>query len=246
MGTRVISVIDVDDQETWPPVLRDWVAERASSPVIAGELAGGGLSVRLAEEDEALRSLFQDDSVLVYHCCRLLPHEIESIRERGLRPLSRELVQSRLDGAYTHGYISRAEQTHLLASSVYAFNEQQNRENKVCFMWGRAALEDTAGCHLLLSTWGGEAIYWADVDDAPRWARIGRPTVVVARINVSLPRDQCLVFPGLGQVLTEAASGRPDVAGEIHYHAAVVAEDIVDLWHPGDPEYDRYPNLPRD
>jgi hypothetical protein len=233
-------VIDLDDHGSWPVELLHWV--RAQAEPYRGEaLKPGDLPLSLCELDDELRALVGERKLLAYHCTRLLEHEGDDVRERGLRLLTRELVNSRIARAVEVGAVPPAD-GGLRTNSVYALRHTAGRDGQVCFVVGRAVFDkDPSGCEPLLSRWGGEAIYWAlfDEPDAPRQ---GRPSIVLARIDVA---DVFHTAPGLTATFVGAVLAL-DVWADVHVQVTVPPEDILRVWRPGDPQYDRHPELPRD
>ena len=107
-------------------------------------------------------------------------------------------------------------------------------------------VEEVLGCDSLLSIWGGEGIYMAAGDMWPELRELGRPAIVVAAIDLSSERgirhvaraQVQKVFVGIELDLQLAIA-------DVFYRTPVPPEDILDVWHPGDEEYDRFPDLPR-
>jgi hypothetical protein len=243
MAPKHHEAVDPDDPATWPPDVLGWVRAEADRLAGMAEFASD-LSTALAEREHKLRALIAPRKVLVYHATRLLEHEIAEIRASGLVPLSRNLVNRRIRRAYECGLLTTAERDRLDANTVYALDEQEGREGQICFEVGRSAFDDSSsGFAWLLSLWGGEGIYWALADerDPPT---LGRPTIVVAQIDVAVPEDHLRVFPGLAPVFVGTVLRLPGRYGDVLFRPPVPASDILDLWHPGDPEYDRHPGLP--
>jgi hypothetical protein len=79
-------------------------------------------------------------------------------------------------------------------------------------------------------------------DDAPLVEPIGRPAIVVAQLHVSA---STITFPSLQKVFVGRLLGTERAAADVFYKEALPADDVVDVWQPGDPEYDRHLALPR-
>lgn len=212
----------------------------------------GDLGVPLEEEDEFI-ALLGSRPLLVYHCSRLLEFEVESVHREGLSALSAELVARKLDAAHAAGALTDAQLAHLHTSHVYALDNSAGRDGKVCVLVGRTSLDDKYGLERLLSLWGGEAIYWmhgVDRTDEPSSTggslrRLGRPAVVTLAVDLSEPgRDATLFFPPLSRLFVATLLALDEVRGEAHIPTAVHGQEVVDVWHPGHPEYDRHPTLP--
>jgi hypothetical protein len=199
--------------------------------------------------DTSFRDALAGHPLRAYHCTRLLDHETQDIRERGLRLLDNDLAASRLDGALASGAISPEEHDHLLANTVFAHRNSSGRLAQVCAVAGRDAFDEhVRGVWPLLSTWGGEAIYWAH-DRKPmkeRLARIGVPTIVVLDLDLDAPTpSRHLFFPDLEKVFVGVVLGLEGHSCDVFYHLGVPPTSIVDIWQPGHSEYDRHPELPR-
>ena len=244
----VPEAVDVTDPGTWPGPARDYVGHWAE------RLAGttrypSDLRVPLEDEDRFV-DLLGNHPLLVQHCSRLLDLEIGAIRRDGLAPLTRELVEGKLDAALAAGALTEEQRTRLGSEHVYAHENADGRDGVVCVTVGRAALDDEGGHERLLGIWGGEGIYWAFGDDSTgvgaTLRTLGRPAIVTLGIDLSRPgRDQTQFFPSLHRLFVAGFLGLDDVCGDAFIPTAVPGHEVVDIWHPGDAEYDRHPALPR-
>lgn len=229
---REPSLIEVDDPTTWPEEVVAWATEQSESSEVA-----------LMEQEPVLRDLLAKRPVGGYHCTRLLDHELGAIQKEGLRRLSQGLIEGRLRAAREAGALTIEQHDRLAARTVFGSRSARDREGQVCAILGRAALSaDPGGCVPLLSTWGGEGIYWANRETEPVLGRIGRPTVVVCALDLS-DANTAWTY-SLGAVFVSTARGEPTSA-DVFYRADVPAEDVLDLWQPGRSEYDRHRALPR-
>jgi hypothetical protein len=177
-----------------------------------------------------------------------LEHEAELIRKQGLRPFSGELFDDRIDAALQHGHLTTAEHGQLRASHMVAGGETHSRGDrlgKVCLLVGTDSLEDD-GLHPLMTSWGGEGIYFAagTVDMRSRLRQLGTPTVVVAAVPVLPTWWEMPIRPGTAHLLLGRWRNLSNARGSLQYRTAVSAENILEVWQPGHPEYDRHP-LPR-
>ena len=237
-------VIDPDEPTTWPIEIRRWGCAVAE-PLRGTSEFTSDLNSELIERDGEFRKLFAGRNVLAYHCTRLLDYEACAIREQGLQPLTRELVTGRIERAHRHGALAAAERTRLERQNVFALGDDAGREGQVCLILGRSAFDESAGgCEPLLSMWGGEAIYWAVADD-PNAPQLGRPSIAVARIDVSAADQELWIFPSLAKLFVGILLGTEGQYADVFLRAPVPAEDIMDIWQPGHAEYDRHPDLPR-
>ncbi len=236
-------VIDVSSQQTCPEDVRK-VVNRAAKRLRGSTRCCPDLV--LTEEEDAFRHMLGARLIRAFHCTRLLDHEVEAIRHDGLRPLTRELITDRVEAAYRSGALSQTEHDHLLEKHVFAVGNPMGREDQVCLVLPERML-DGDGVLPLLETWGGEAIYWSHSGTEFKRTRlqsIGRPSVVVASLDFSVPGEHfvCadLLHCFVGKVLNLS-----DVGADVFFKAPVPAKYIEAIWQPGDPRYDRHANLPR-
>lgn len=234
-------VVDVDRPETWPEATRRWTADRADR-LDAGHTCD--LPGWLDEKEDDLRATFGGRKLLAYHCTRLLPHELDSIRVQGLRLLDKALVQDRIAAAIEHG-LSATARAHAETGNIYAIKNLDHREHQVCFVIGRSTLDEHhSGCAPLLDHWGGEAIRGGPAD-SPALAGVGTATIVVARLNLTSSWRRSVTFPSLAKIFVGTLLGTEDRGADVFYRDPVPPQDVVDIWQPGHPEYDRHAQLPR-
>ncbi len=238
-------IIEVDDATSWP----DNVLRAATN--LAEQFRGSAnyaSDLKLLEFDEAFCKELAGSLVKAYHATRLLPHELALIREQGLLPLSKELVERRLNLAAQNSAITPAERDQLHAKNVFQIGNHGSRGDQVCLFLSTADLEDEAsGVDDLLSTWGGEAIYWnvIDAELGPRLKGLGIPTLVVAGLDLSVSEVNDSIFPGVAHVFVGRLLDLKKCDADVLLHRPVPPEHILDFWQPGSPEYDRFSELPR-
>jgi hypothetical protein len=232
--------IDVDEPDTWPAATRTWATARADS-VRGSTEHTADLALEL-DDEPAFRATFGDRPLLAYHCTRLRAREVDYVREHGLRLLSSELVRDRIEAAHAAAELSDDAYRFATTRNVYAIRNTTGREGQICFVLGRTTFDDDPwGCDPLLAYWGGEAMRGGP-DDAPLLKTIGRPAIVVAQLRVS---PSTITFPSLQKVFVGRLLGTERPAADVFYKEAVPANDVVDVWQPGDPEYERHQALPR-
>ncbi|MFJ3097927.1 hypothetical protein [Streptomyces hydrogenans] len=242
--------VDLDDPATWPTDLFDLIAELA--PAVPGGLDTGSdlhnEAGELAGYDDQVRGMLAGRLLRTYHATRLLDHEIEDVRAFGLHALTESALTDRVDRAIHAGSIpahylnALRESTALVHESPHAVHY---RFGEVSVVSSRQPLSQTWP-HRLLSNWGGEVRQFGPVWTDTKFEgirRIGRPSLIVAGIDVSTPAavvaGRELVFDFIGIHLGLAGNGVT-----IHYAADIPGEQIVDICHPGHPEYDRHPHFP--
>lgn len=243
--------VDVDDPSTWPVAVAEWVDEWAERKRGTTEYT---CDLRLIDQEAEFLKLFEGYLVRAYHCTRLLDHERAMILEHGLRPLSAELVTERIRRAHEAGAISDDERATFETGHQFVAKGWEERipgtENQVCLLISREVLDNHAhGCEPLLSTWGGEALYFpieANKKHSARLRLLGRASIVVADLDLSVSRyGKHRISAGLSAAFVGKKLGLLDQGVEIFYKAPVPAENIGAIWQPGDPGYDRHKKLPR-
>lgn len=166
------------------------------------------------------------------------------------RSLTEDFIDQKLASALAAGALTDKEVVHLASSTVFANGHTSGRLAKVCVVIGKDSLDDTFGVRPLLSRWGGEAIYWFHGDrEGPTGATLktlGRPTIVSLVADFSRPeRFSTEFWPALHKLFVARLLELDEVCGEAHIYDSIAADEVVDVWNPGDAEYDRHPTLPR-
>lgn len=240
------NVIDVDDTRTWTPRVHTFI-----EPFVE-RLAGtteytSDLAIR-PEDDDAFQATFTDLLLKVYHGTRLLDHEVTSIRQGGLQLTGEELVSGRIDAAWAAGAISDEDRDHLLRGNLFGGGEYvANREGQVCFFMSRLVFDDAvASIWRPMATWGGEVIYFGSGISGElesRLRQLGTPSIVVAGIDVSESWRVFLASPGILHSFVGKKLGLKPYDCDIFYRDIVPGTRILDIWQPGDSEFDRHTEL---
>ncbi|MEU1290260.1 hypothetical protein [Kitasatospora sp. NPDC005856] len=245
------NIVDLDDPNTWPASLADRIDELADEVPAHLDTARdlNNQVGHLAEYDSEIRTLLAGRLLRTYHVTRLLDHEIDHVRTRGLLAVTEGRLAERADRALKAGVITEAERAALRASTALTHEKPfiaQLRLGKVCVISSRQPLADSWPVSFL-TYWGGEVQQfgpaWESVDyDHVR--RLGRPSVVVAAIDVTCPAacvpGRELLFDFIGTRLGLDGNGVT-----FHYTADIPGEQIVDIWRPGHPEYDQHLHFPQ-
>jgi len=93
---------------------------------------------------QLVRGCLQRSRIRTYHCTRLLPSEVESIRRDGLRPATAELARDKREAAR-------------FAGRSLPFWTQDDPSGKIWFYHRKADL-DAAIAGPLLRSWGGKEL----------------------------------------------------------------------------------------
>lgn len=236
--------VDLDEPGSWPDELRGAVEGLfRGNPDVAAEAQDRPLSLADADGDGDVLGALDGHALIAFHCTRFTAEEVATVRAAGLRKLSRELVEDRIAAAEDAGHLSADEASGRREKNVYAIENTTGRIDQVCFVIGRSSLlKDATGLWPLLASWGGESINGWPLpprgEDPVR--AFGSPTIVVARIR---PTRADTFAPPLACLFLAKTAGQI-ASGDVFSKSDVPARDVIAIWQPGSPEYDRHPDLP--
>lgn len=207
-------VVDIEDPLTWPEALCKLLTNskavlsgyEASMREAEGEPGGrfrsraNEIAGRRREVVEKANRIVAVTRILGFHCTRLLPYEVESVWQEGLKLSSREFLRDRIERAVKENHLRRA-----LAKAFLEKNQADNpnRRGSVGFVNARSLLKKASRVHRFFEFWGGESLYNSHEDDhitGPVLKRIGEPHVVVA----ALPATVLHTGPELGEPFINA------------------------------------------
>lgn len=238
------AVLTLEDHRTWPARLATAVRVIAAT-MPASERHTLDLPVKDAD-DELIDSLLADQVQRYYHATRLLPHEIESVWQHGLRLLDDQLVADRLAWALDGAALLPQEADALERGRVRIDGAAGRRHAQVCAVASTHTFtHDAHGVWPLMTHWGGEGIYFAQDDPVlrQRLRGIGTPAIVVLHASAAGPLDEH--YPAQAKLFVGSHLGLADVAGDVFLREHVTSAQIEGVWTPGNPDYDRFPDLPR-
>lgn len=250
--------IDADDQGTWPQTLRD-ILNRHEKSIRAYHAERAAID-RAAEDDVMLRINrpgnpyappwhhaleIANDAVhgkflLGFHATRLTEREAQDIRVSGLQILSVDLLNRRLAALRDSGEF---DQDVFEALSTGHQAADDNRANKIWFVFSRSTLKDESGMERFFRSWGGEALYNSHERHArtgPALKRPGTPSIVQA----SVPCDGLECFIDVGTRLVNVwceANGISTGHGadfEGYVAASIPPENIRRIDHLGSESFD--------
>ncbi|MFD8414027.1 hypothetical protein ACFV2Q_20090 [Streptomyces sp. NPDC059650] len=252
--TRTDSV-DLDDTSTWPADLADLIAGLARGiPKTKLQRLDSASDLHnvdreLAQYDDRVREILAGRLLRTYHATRLLDYEIEDVRTRGLLALTPGFLNDRVDRAVHTGFIAAADLAALTESTALVHEPPhmvRHRFGEVSLVNSRQPLAQAWPLRYL-ANWGGEVRQFGPVwtDDAFKHVRrIGAPSLIIAGIDVSTSAaagvGRELVFDFIGIWLGLSGNGVT-----VHHTADIPADQILDVCHPGHPEYDRHAHFPR-
>jgi hypothetical protein len=96
----------------------------------------------------------------------------------------------------------------------------------------------------LAEWWGGEGLNGGPLGGQPWNLTVGQPRIVVAQIDLSISHRASPSYPPLANVFVASLLDLGGCYVDVFLRSAVPASDILEIWQPGDPAYNRYPHLP--
>ncbi|KQP32868.1 hypothetical protein [Methylobacterium sp. Leaf100] len=249
----------LDDEATWPghllrclddglPLLRGYERERAAWDRRCEEevMARVGRDPNPHAEGRAAVLAACHDIVLGcrivgYHCTRLTEGEAVAIERDGLRTLTPELFEGRIERALALGLIERG-----VAETIIAKNDGRDgsRAGMAWFVFRTRDLADEGGVIRLFSSWGGEALYGRYEDHntvGPALARIGRPYIVEAAVPAAGIETHCDVGERVMRVYLERREIRTGHGNGMQGYVRedVPSDAILRVIRRDDPEFER-------
>lgn len=204
MENKLLNKIDnhivLDLIETWPKEVQQIIEN--NEEMIRAYLELEYEIDRQAEEDVHLRVFRPENNYKVdwsnivdeiegklktnrfigFHCTKLIDSEINHISTYGLKPLSSEILSSRLEELYSNGMLSKIVFEQLKSNNL---SSEYNRKDRVFFFHGVNTLKFESGLYRLFRLWGGEALY-ANHERNPKiyteLFHIGKPCIVLGSL----------------------------------------------------------------
>lgn len=180
--------------------------------------------------------------IIGFHCTRLEDDEVEAIKEDGLVPLSRAILDARVRSLVERKLIGEELANRLIQAN---YSDDENRRGMIWFVSSRSALLDQGGVGSLLGYWGGEALYMPHIGEdssgtAKILRRIGSPRIVVTR----LPINEFDIIWSIGEKIVNGflrkngihTQHSPDIEG--HMTRPVEPERIKRIVTHGEPEFE--------
>jgi hypothetical protein len=247
------SVIDASDPATWPQLVLLEV-ETISRRLIEEDLIQSGAhSSDLPQYDldghleVDFRTVLASNLLLCYHATRLLPHEVQAIRKKGLSVLSQELRSEKLDAAVERypELINAGDAEEILNGGPLAWQGTASSRLGRLFVVAPITIfrGDPGGFSHLLGAWGGEAVGWLEdkgsksAEAIRRLTHVSLPTIIEVAIEPGTLADHRDIWPVfVGRYLGLEAPWQ-----EWSTTASIAAERILAILQPGDT---RWP-LPR-
>jgi hypothetical protein len=235
-------LIDPDDRQSWPAWLCEVIADVDARTDDAD--ATSDLPVT-TEDDAAVREALNGCRLVAYHATRLLPHEPDGIREQGLRVFGRALFDDRINAAFGAGELDAHQRDELLLAHMFAVGEvtKRGKRSGVATTLGVASFDN--GGWRLLSTWGGEGIYFSGgaLHLQPLLGSLGVPAIIQVRVPIEARAQDQQCWPCLARLMLAEWRGMHAGADLVHPNP-IPGRDVLQIWQPGHARYDAIPGLP--
>ena len=173
--------------------------------------------------------------VRVYHCTRLTPRELASVRAEGLKLLSPEFAKQRIANAVADGGQLTPEEGALYATSREMY--KSNRRGRIWLIGDRSSLARTAGIRWL-RLWGGEGINMAWSTRSPESVRLQSVGVPVSS-SWAIPSSLAHGTPGWLAAAAERVLAHAGGAS-LQCEQDIPAAAVEGIAHPGDAFWDKY------
>jgi len=130
---------------------------------------------------DKIEEILKNYSIVGIHCTKLLEPEINEIQQNGLKPLSKEFANQRVEKIYKEGLISKELRNKLINKEELVAD---NRKGKIFVFHCLSTLRDEWGLNRLFGFWGGEALY-AYLKNSKELRKIGIPCIVFTSIRIN-------------------------------------------------------------
>ena len=136
---------------------------------------------------EELSAQIADRTIRAWHYTRLMDDEADAIIVRGAVPSTLETIKARLDRQVGAGLFPSEMADALFTASPFHGSQHDARAGKF-WLTSLPRTIDDGGVELLLSSWGGEAVYFWQDDEMlqAQLATLGRPRVIEAAVPLAL------------------------------------------------------------
>lgn len=227
--------LDIDDDATWPEEIRLAIEQIIVDRPEILEAKNDDELLLTFDERNQIEDLLTRVPIVVYHATRLLPHEIESVNRDGLKPLSNDLVSSRINGAVASGDLDKKVAIRLREAGL-SDADDENRRAQICFATSRNAIRSRYHFQNLFGYWGGEVIYGNFIDDYDMRAHlsIGQPTLIKALVHLDAPTISYFNFDPILCLVAVKAGVRAE--GTIHL-SSLPLQSILEVITPNHPNW---------
>ncbi|WP_237207043.1 hypothetical protein [Rothia nasimurium] len=227
--------LKIDDPNTWSQELISFVKEINKKVIYVNSYhevswVGGVLSD--SEFSNLYEILNNAGSIRAFHYTRLLPHEIEDVKVRGLHIFSKKLFSKKIYDAVKYGFIEPYQALPLIEGCLPCSTPSQNNSRSaICYTTEYFYNESDPDIEHLVKYWGGEGIHFSNYGLSRRndlLCHLGEPIVVECLVPVVWGRDY--VSGNIENQLVLGYRGCSKIPGiEIHQKDILLPGNIVQI-----------------
>lgn len=250
-----MSAIDISEITTWPTDLlaavedaqpdlvrwkqRRWEIEKLGIKDVLARINPPSNEHQHSANEHAERfdAVLSKHHFVVRHCTRLCDIDVERIAKMGILPLTPEMTKLRLTEMQEHGYLNATEASVLECESL---SDKSERRDSTSWILGHAPLREEANVGLLLSHWGGEAIYLPH-EDEPLGAvlrSLGKAAIVEALVPYALLQTLNSIGEMLRSAVADAEQQTSEFAFEVSTTEPVQPNQIRNIALHGDDDFE--------
>ena len=258
--------VEIEDIESWPKEFRK-EAVKNKSLLISYHKEYSRIS-RLCEDDiisrvhpphneheteyralaDSLESILLKHNIVGYHCTRLTAREMTSITEGGLKILTQELVQRRLDDALNDGHLSKKHISDLRNNEILKENLDNKHGGRTGMIWfcpNRSSLKEYSGVYRLFRSWGGEAVYRGHENDDPlsqAIRQVGTPCIVKCALPFYDTEHFCPNYAErfLSYLVSDTVEyPEPPVGFDMYAKRDLISTEVLEIFDISHSEFER-------
>jgi hypothetical protein len=217
---------------------RQWLEREASDhtkPHPENPYAGEFIGVK-----DHILQLMKARTIRAWHYARMTDTEIDALRQGGIYPSNLDNIRSRLAAQVAAGTFSHEVADRLFSDSPYQSDQRGSRSNKFWMVSHPVDIED-GGVKLLLESWGGEAVYFWQRDEALQdlLKQIGRPRVLEIAMPLIHSRHSYSAAEAVVATYGRMLGCRPDKhAFDLYTRQPLGPEHILRVHSEGEPNFD--------
>lgn len=195
----------LDKMDTWPvelsyylqvnkEILRNYFTRKieierlqVENPIYRYNIIENLYKNKYEEMIEKIDLILNEYNILGFHCSNLIDYEQKDILKNGLSPLSKKVIDKKLEVALKQGFLSSDLYLYLKTNNLA---EVSGRTNFVFCFYTLNKLKEDHGLDKILTIWGGESIHWNEDSEETirKLSWIGEPSIVVVKIQY---KDVC-------------------------------------------------------
>lgn len=231
-------VVRIDDEASWPPAVKHLLERHLRELAPNGAFRESACPSLVDAVVGRVRAALDGHKLLCCHCTRLTPDEVDDVRRNGLRPLSRELCETKLRQRVAAGDFTESQARWMLDAYLRRRNDSYCTEGRIWAVLGRSALRDEDGLGPPLAWWGGEALL--DYIPPERHYRVGQGCIVEFLIREDQSRMYDLARAFLDEFLFNRGLHHEDGASDVCITDPVPPSDIRRVVTAAEPLFEEW------